>query len=77
MARGGLRVGERLVGRVAGTPAVESLDYRGEECKRGEDAAWMDDGVVRHVVEDAAEDVVILEFEERAVFLFVESDESV
>jgi hypothetical protein len=55
-----------LVDAVGDAVAVEDLDDEGDEGEGGDDAAWVDGGVVGRVVEDAAEDVVVCEFEEGA-----------
>jgi hypothetical protein len=67
----GLGVGEGLVGRVADAKAVEDLDNDRDKGKGAYDAAWVDGGVVRDVVEDAAEDVVVLKLEEGTMCLLV------
>jgi hypothetical protein len=69
----GLREG--LVGGVGGAPSVEGLDDAGDEGEGAEDAARVDGGVVGDVVEDSAEDVVVLELEERSDSV-LESDEA-
>ena len=58
--------GEGLVGVVGHAVAVEGLDDEGDEGEGGDDAARVDGGVVGGVVEDAAEDVVVCEFEDGA-----------
>jgi len=65
MASVHLRVGKGLVGGVAGAPAGEGLDDARQERKGGEDAAGVQRRVVRDIVQDAAEDMVICQLEER------------
>jgi len=54
------------VGPVADAVAVEGLDDGGDAAECGEDATWVHGGVVRDVVEEAAEDLVVAHFVEGA-----------
>lgn len=56
--------GEGLVGGVGYAVAVEDFDHKGNESEGADDTTGMNGGVVRGVVEDAAEDVVVGKFEE-------------
>ena len=63
----GLLVGAQgLVCHVARAAARDALHHGGEEGECAEDAAWVDRRVVGDVVEDAAEEVEVGEFVERA-----------
>lgn len=55
------------VGGEGDTERIEGFDEGHENAEGGEDTAGGKGGEVGHVGEDAAEDVVIGEFEERAV----------
>lgn len=72
VAAGGLLGrGQGEVGGEGGAGAVEALDEGRDYGEGGDDAAGVDGGVVRNVVEEAAEDVVVGEFEEGAGGLLV------
>lgn len=58
----GFAGGDAAGGDVGGAVAVEDLDDGGQGAEGGEDAAWVDGGVVWDVVEDAGEDEVVCEF---------------
>lgn len=59
-------LGDFDVGPVADAVAVEGLNEGGEAAEGGEDAAWVEGGVVGDVVEEAAEDLVVAHFVEGA-----------
>ena len=63
-AHGLFAVGELGVGAVGGAVAVEGFNNGGDGAEGCEDAAWMDGGVVRDVVEDTAKGYIIGEFVE-------------
>lgn len=55
-----------LVGRIRSTPTVQCLDNGGDEAKCGEHPPRMEWCMVRHVVQNATEDVIVLQLEQRS-----------
>ena len=58
-ARLSLGFGEGVVGGVGGAVGGQGFDDGAEAAEGGDDAAWVQGGVVGDVVEDAAEDDVV------------------
>lgn len=60
MARLNLAICQRLICRVRCTPAVQCLDDAGDEPEGRQNSAGVEGRVIGDVVEDSAEDMVVL-----------------
>lgn len=64
-------VAETLVGGIRRAPAVQGLDDGGDEAEGREDASRVEGCMVRNVVQDPAEDVVVLQLEQRSAMILL------